>query len=104
MKVLVCGINAQGAYTSLKMAIFLHKTALVHFPNGNHCTITLSFGLSHPPSPLITYYFHGPQVKCRNCEQKGHTLRICPNLNKNDDENPKKLIPDTQGTLLLLDQ
>ena len=42
MKELLCGMNARGAqwhggifmkrYTSLKMAVLLHKTALVNFP------------------------------------------------------------------------
>ena len=41
-----------------------------------------------------------PQVKCRNCDQKGHTLRMCPKLNPDPDESTQKLDSDPQGNLL----
>ena len=55
LKVLVCGINAQGPhwnsdifilrYTSLKMAVLLHKTALVNFPMAT--TVCMQRALNH---------------------------------------------------------
>ena len=61
LKVLMCGMNARGAqqhagifilwYTSLKMALLLHKTALVNFPMATivHIIFAKRNGISQPP-------------------------------------------------------